>query len=134
MNRYKLVCDEKSIMTCLEGDAVVKADHSLMARVIDNFFINALDHTPVGGTIRIRIFDNTLEIYNSGSHIPEEKIKEIWQPYQKADVSRSNTKGTGLGLAISRAILELYQFSYGAENRDDGVVFWFKGEIVNCSH
>ncbi|KUO67262.1 MAG: kinase, partial [Gracilibacter sp. BRH_c7a] len=102
MNRYKLVCDEKSIMTCLEGDAVVKADHSLMARVIDNFFINALDHTPVGGTIRIRIFDNTLEIYNSGSHIPEEKIKEIWQPYQKADVSRSNTKGTGLGLAISR--------------------------------
>ena len=134
MNRYKLVCDEKSIMTCLEGDAVVKADHSLMTRVIDNFFINALDHTPAGGVIRIRIFENTLEIYNSGSHIPEEKIKEIWQPYQKADVSRSNTKGTGLGLAISRTILELFQFSYGAENRDDGVVFWFKREIVNCSH
>lgn len=129
MNRYKLVCDEKSIMTCLEGDAVVKADHSLMARVIDNFFINALDHTPAGGTINIRIFDDTLEIYNSGSHIPEEKIKAIWQPYQKADVSRSNTKGTGLGLAISRTILELYQFSYGAENRDDGVVFWLKGEF-----
>jgi len=27
----------------LEGDAVLKADHSLMARVIDNFFVNALD-------------------------------------------------------------------------------------------
>lgn len=129
MNRYKLVCDEKSIMTCLEGDAVLKADYSLMARVIDNFFINALDHTPAGGVIRIRIFDNTLEIYNSGSNIPEEKMKEIWQPYQKADVSRSNTKGTGLGLAISGTILELFQFSYGAENRDDGVVFWFKREI-----
>ncbi|NLI91217.1 MAG: ATP-binding protein [Peptococcaceae bacterium] len=53
-------------------------------------------------------------------------MNEIWQPYKKADASRNNTKGTGLGLAISRAILELYQFSYGVQNSDNGVKFWFK--------
>ena len=39
IERYKQVCEEKSIMPHLEGDAVLKADHSLMDRVIDNFFV-----------------------------------------------------------------------------------------------
>ena len=60
------------------------------------------------------------------SYIPEEKIDEIWLPFKKGDVSRSNTKGTGLGLAISRAILELHKLSYGARNSENGVIFWFK--------
>jgi len=124
IKRYSNLCDEKSITTCLEGDAIVKADKSLIARVIDNFFINALDNTPEGGTIRIRIRDR-FEIYNSGSYIPEDKLKDIWEPYEKVDESRSKTKSTGLGLAIAREILELHNFSYGAENIDGGVAFWF---------
>lgn len=126
INRYRQICHEKSITVCLEGDAVVKADYSLMLRVIDNFFINALDNTPEGGSISIRILDDAFEIHNSGSHVPEDKINEIWLPFKKADLSRSNPKGTGLGLSISRTILELHEFSYGAENSNDGVVFWFK--------
>ncbi|HWQ78262.1 MAG TPA: HAMP domain-containing sensor histidine kinase [Anaerovoracaceae bacterium] len=126
MNRYNQICCEKSITVSREGDAVIKADRTLAGRVTDNFFVNALDHTPDGGTIRIRITDTTFEFYNSGSRIPEEKLNEIWQPYQKADTSRGNTKGTGLGLSISRTILELYQFPYGAQNSDNGVIFWFK--------
>jgi len=126
INRYKQVCDEKFISTRLEGDALVKADRSLIERVIDNFSINAIDHMPKGGKVDIRILDNTLEVYNSGSNIPEEKIDEIWLPFNKGDASRSNTKGTGLGLAISRTILELHKFTYGARNSEDGVIFWFK--------
>lgn len=126
MDRYQGICEEKSLIIRMEGDAVIRADRALMERVIDNFYTNALDHTPDGGTIRIRISGNTLEFYNSGSHIPEEKLEEIWQPFKKADESRGNTKGTGLGLAISRTILELYRFPYGARNSDDGVIFWFK--------
>lgn len=126
IKRYNKICKEKHMKLSLEGDAIIKANNSLIERVIDNFFVNALSNTPDGGTICIRIFDDTLEFYNSGSHIPEEKLKEIWLPYKKLDVSRSNTKGTGLGLSISRTILELFKFPYGAKNCNDGVVFWFK--------
>lgn len=126
INCYAEVSNEKNLSVSLEGDALVKADNSLIVRVIDNLFINALDNTPGGGKIKIKIFDDTLEIYNSGSHIPDEKLKEIWQPYKKADESRSNTKGTGLGLSIVSSILEMHKFSYGAENCDAGVIFWFK--------
>lgn len=126
INRYKQVCDEKFITVSLNGEASIKADKSLVERIIDNFFINAIDHTPEGGRIIIKILENTFEIFNSGSHIPEDKIKEIWYPYKKVNTERSNTKGTGLGLSISRTILELHKFSYGVKNTEDGVIFWFK--------
>ena len=126
IDRYKPLWEAKLITTSLEGKAKIQADPSLILRVIDNFFINALDKTPQGGSIRIKIYSDTLEVYNSGSHIPEDKLDEIWEPFKKGDESRSHSRGTGLGLAIVRRILELHQFTYGAKNSDDGVVFWFR--------
>ncbi len=126
INRYQQICDEKFLSVSLEGDSVIQADNSLILRVIDNFFLNALDNTPEDGSISIRIFDDRFEIYNSGIQIPEEKINEIWLPFKKVNLARSNTKGTGLGLSIARTILELHEFSYGAKNSENGVVFWFK--------
>ncbi|EHQ90159.1 sensor histidine kinase [Desulfosporosinus youngiae] len=126
LDRYRQICAEKLIQIGLEGEAVVKADPSLMERVIDNLFVNALDHTPAGGRIGIEISTGTFKLFNSGSHIPEGKIKEIWLPYKKGDESRGGSRGTGLGLAIARTILELFHFSYGAKNTAEGVVFWFK--------
>jgi signal transduction histidine kinase len=126
IRRYRQVCAEKFITVQLAGDAVLKGDPALFDRVLNNFFVNALDNTPDGGIIRIQITDNKLEFYNSGSHIPKDKLDEIWQPYKKVDTSRGNSKGTGLGLAIAQSIFELYHYSYGAKNSNNGVVFWFK--------
>jgi len=118
--------NDKQIAVSLDGEAVIKADRSLMLRVIDNFLVNALDNTPAGGSIRITIRDDTLEVYNSGSYIPENKIEEIWLPFKKGEAARSNSKGTGLGLAIARTILEIHKFSHGAQNSEEGVIFWFR--------
>jgi len=126
INRYKNICDEKSITTNITGEAVIKADKALMERVIDNFFINALDNMHDGGTIHMLIQDETFEIYNSGSHILEDILDDIWLPYKKGNVERSNTKGSGLGLSIVRTILELHKFTYGVKNNEDGVTFWFE--------
>jgi signal transduction histidine kinase len=126
IDRYSQVCKEREITVSLEGDAIVKAEFSLMERVIDNFFVNAMEFTPDTGMIHIRILESSLEFYNSGSHISEDLIDQIWEPYKKADDSRSNNKGSGLGLSISSKILNLYRFSYGAKNIDGGVTFWIK--------
>ena len=98
----------------------------MLLRVIDNFFINALDHTPDKGTIQITITDHMFELFNSGSHIDENRLDAIWEPYVKGDGSRGGTKGTGLGLSIVRSVLELHHFSYRAENRENGVAFLFE--------
>lgn len=126
INRYKSICDDKFLRVSLEGEAVIRADRLLLERVIDNFFINAIDNMHEGGVVSIAINEDIFEIYNSGSHIPEDIINDIWLPYKKTDMGRNNTKGTGLGLSIAGKILELHRFSYGAKNNDNGVTFWFK--------
>ncbi|NLJ59277.1 MAG: HAMP domain-containing histidine kinase [Tissierellia bacterium] len=126
INRYKSICDEKFIEVDLSGEAFIKADKSLLERVIDNFFVNAIENTLEGGNIKIEILSDAFEIYNRGNHIPEDIIKDIWLPYKRGDSERSNTKGTGLGLSIARSILELHKFPYGVRNKDKGVTFWFK--------
>lgn len=123
---YRQLCQDQAIEVQLTGDSIIKADGALIARVITNFFVNALKHTPYGEVIEIRITDNRLEVYNRGEQIPADRLKEIWEPFKKLDTSRGNTQGTGLGLFIASEILAAHQFSYGVENRDDGVVFWFK--------
>lgn len=129
ISRYEQTCSERNITVGITGDKTVGADPELLKRVIDNFFINAIYNTPDGGRIQIKISNNLFEIFNSDSQIPEEELDAIWQPYKKIDKSRSNTRGTGLGLAIASNILELFKFSYGARNCQDGVVFWFKFEM-----
>ena len=41
---------------------------------MDNFIINAIDNTLQYGKIIIRILDDVLEVYKSGSHISEYRI------------------------------------------------------------
>ncbi len=126
ISRYQYICEENSVLVQLEGEALIKADTVLIEMVLDNFFVNALDHTPVGGIISIKISDNSLELYNSGSKIPEKDINAIWEAYIKLDLARPNRKGNGLGLAIARRILDLQGFTYGVRNVAEGVIFWFE--------
>lgn len=127
LSRYRTICSDRKLEVGFESDedTALTADTRLMERVVDNFFVNALDFTPTGGIIQMKLNSGVFELYNSGSHVPEEKQAEIWQAYNKADVARSHTKGTGLGLSIARTILESYNLPYGVKNTEDGVIFWF---------
>ncbi|WP_426350274.1 sensor histidine kinase [Alloiococcus sp. CFN-8] len=124
-NRYVEVINEKNIHFTIEGEATILGDRNLILKVIDNFIINAVSFTPENGRIEIEITDKAYGIFNSGSHIPEDKIDDIWTAYTKGDDSRRISQGTGLGLHIAGEILKLHKLVYGARNTGDGVRFWF---------
>ena len=72
------------------------------------------------GSIRV-------EVFNSGSYLNDEDRERVWESFYKADKSRSREYGgSGIGLSVVRAIMELHQCPYGAENIEDGVSFWFE--------
>jgi len=84
----------------------------------------------VGGVIGITLLDNgssvLIEIENEGSHIPESDLTKIWERFYKVDKSRNrNLGGTGLGLAITKNILNLHHSSFGVQNTEKGVLFYF---------
>ncbi|MGK0533010.1 ATP-binding protein [Bacillus sp. 'calajunan'] len=108
----------------------VVANQSRIEQVIVNFITNAIRYTPNKEDIIISTIDEKdrikVCIENKGTHIEEEQLDKIWDRFYRVDVARQRSQGgTGLGLAISKNILELHDAEYGAENTEDGVLFYF---------
>ncbi|SQB92891.1 sensor histidine kinase [Clostridium tetanomorphum] len=109
---------------------MVYADWNRIEQVITNFITNALRHVNENGTIYVGMIDkgNTISIgiENTGSRIPEEELSKIWDKFYKVDKSRNRKLGgTGLGLSIVKNILTAHRYSFGVENTDRGVKFYF---------
>jgi two-component system sensor histidine kinase VanS len=65
-------------------------------------------------------------IENEGLPIQEDDLDSIWQPFYRAEKSRSKEYGgTGLGLTITQQILELHHTTCQVENTNRGVRFFF---------
>ncbi len=121
--------NEKNVTLESEEVPLVECNEQLMSLVVDNFLSNAVKHSNKGGEIKIglkRVGDNRimLTVFNSGSHIDNDKIKDIWSVMYKGDESRTDRSSAGgMGLAISAKILDLHNANYGCINKPDGVLF-----------
>ena len=108
-----------------DSEYMVNADRALLARALDALLENAVQHTPEGGCITVRIANSMLSVANTGDAIPNHALPRLWEAYYQADPSRS-TKGDGLGLSIAKTVFDLHGYTCGAENTDAGPKFWFK--------
>lgn len=108
----------------------VWADEFMMEEVISNYLSNALHHLSVNGTITIRFEQKEDEVRifvkNTGEPIPEEDIDKLWIKFYKVDKARTREYGgSGVGLSIVAASMEAHGKSYGVQNVEDGVEFYF---------
>ena len=66
-------------------------------------------------------------ITDTGIGIAEDKMGELFQPFNRLDAAKSGIEGTGIGLSITRQIVELMGGSAGAESAlGAGSTFWFE--------
>ena len=107
-------------------------DSDKLEKIMSNLFTNALKHTPDRGEIHIkaRLSSSTLEIaiYNSGSHIDEDKLTNVFKRYyQLADTPGSHHYGwgTGIGLYYVKRLVGLHHGNISVHNVDGGVEFCF---------
>ena len=113
-----------------EGNCTISADYGRIEEVINNLLANALHHTPEGGKISVAVCEENgsvkCNVFNTGSHIPDDSIDRIWESFYKVDKARTRKYGgSGLGLKIVSSIVNLHRGSYCAENTPDGVLFSF---------
>ena len=76
------------------GSASVAADGDAMARALDNLLRNAIEASPPGATVAVRV-----RVQDTGAGVPPGRVGELFEPF-----FTTKPEGTGLGLAISRAI------------------------------
>ena len=123
---FDALAEEKSLKLSLTGAAQVSGDKLMLRRALANLISNAIRHTPLGGTIGVRIevgdAGTTLAIENSGDPIPPEHLSRIFDRFYRADASRhGGGEGAGLGLAITRSIIRAHGGEIHVSSSSDGV-------------
>ena len=111
-------------------DTLVLADLDQIEQVLKSYLENAASHVNVGGDVKISAILKgdryCVTVYNSGSHIDEEIMPQIWQSFYRGDKSHNRESGRfGLGLSIAAAIVKGHGEDYGVYNAENGVCFWF---------
>ena len=138
LNKLKPVFAERDVAveTGLDAPKAVVGDIVRIEQVIVNYLNNAINHVDEYKKIKISAQEYEgkvrVSVFNTGQHIPEELLDRIWQSFYKVDKARTRSYGgTGLGLAIVKAIQQAHGNSYGVQNKEDGVEFWFDIELKN---
>jgi len=99
------------------------ADPDILRRALVNVFMNALQHVPRDGVIRVSA-DHPggdllrVRIYNDGAAIPPDQAARVFEPF-----FTTRAAGTGLGLAVVKQALESLHGRVELEPRSEGVSF-----------
>ena len=115
---------------CPEGE--VQADPDRLQQVLANLLSNAFKHSPQGGTVRMRAWNNDghvrIEVRDEGEGIPEEFRAHLFERFRQADAALTRSVGgSGLGLAIAKAIVEKCGGIIGFDSAPgEGACFWFE--------
>lgn len=93
------------------NDAVLaEFDHDRILQVLGNLVSNAINFTPPGGTVALRVEQKASEVLfsvsDTGAGIPADKLDLVFDRFWQA--TQGNRRGLGLGLFISKCIVEAH--------------------------
>ena len=92
----------------VDGRPIVWGQRLLLGEMIRNLVDNALQYTPTGGTVTVRVLVDpfgqvvVLQVEDSGPGIPAAEREQVFRPFYRA--LGTQVDGSGLGLAIVREI------------------------------
>ena len=115
----------------LNGTAV-RADRMRLKQVLLNLISNAIKYNSESGSLKLEVQAEGTErlrilITDTGAGIPEDRLTELFQPFNRLDAEDSNIEGTGIGLTITRRIVEMMGGSVDVESKvGEGSTFWIE--------
>ncbi|MFT4710687.1 MAG: two-component system heavy metal sensor histidine kinase CusS, partial [Planctomycetota bacterium] len=90
----------------MDAEVWLFGDREAMLRVVRNLVGNAVQWTPSGGKVAVKIVatkhEATLTVDDSGPGIPEAMRDDIFEPFARGGARGGERVGYGLGLAIVR--------------------------------
>ncbi len=113
--KYKQILSGKIKVETNLQDVVILADPHLLKEAINNLIQNSIDAMPDGGILTIRCYPVNhplsgrlkgamIEVEDTGSGIPEDKLKKIFDLRYT-----TKKKGMGIGLTIVKRVVEAHE-------------------------
>ncbi|MFL6651013.1 MAG: two-component system sensor histidine kinase CreC [Sulfurifustaceae bacterium] len=106
--------------------ATIEGDAFLLQRALSNLLDNAIDFSPIGGTVEIglelTLRSVVLTVRDHGDGIPDYALDKVFEKFYSLARPHSGKKSTGLGLAFVREIAELHHGRVTLMNTPDGGV------------
>ena len=119
---FSIECHPESMMGWIDTDKLDK--------IIYNLLSNAAKYTPNGGKVSLCVNTNktydkiTISVSDTGSGIPKEKLKHLFDRFYDGEYRQHKTIGHGLGLSLTRELVDLHHGSILCDSKEgEGTVF-----------
>jgi signal transduction histidine kinase len=114
-----------SLKTDAPAPAIALADRDRLVQLLLILIDNAIDHSPDGGVVTVRVRYEprwiTLEVDDQGPGIAQADRERIFEAFTRlSGTTRHGSGGTGLGLAIARRIVDAHGGTIRADSPDAG--------------
>jgi CheY-like chemotaxis protein len=110
----------------------VFADRTRVQQVIINLLSNAIKYNRPNGTISIAIAPHgdarvRLSVADTGIGLKPERLKQLFQPFNRLGQENGEEQGTGIGLVVTKRLIEAMRGKIGVESEFGvGSVFWIE--------
>jgi two-component system sensor histidine kinase/response regulator len=102
----------------------IKADVSLIGKVIEFVLDNSIKYAPEESPVRISAKKDEdcliLSIMDQGEGFSEKSLENIFEFFVSSGELMSHSEGSGLSLAAAKVIMDLHNFEIKAKNSDTG--------------
>ena len=120
---FSIECSPQSMMGWIDTDKLDK--------IIYNLLSNAAKYTNEG-EVSLQAWTSShydyiyIKVRDTGSGIPKEKMKNLFQRFYDGEYRQHKTIGTGLGLALTRDLVRLHKGTISCESEEG------KGTTPDC--
>lgn len=87
----------------------VHADRGHLERALRNVVTNAIQHSPPGSEVSVRLTDATtavtVRVRDQGAGIAGEDLPHVFERFYRADRARGAHGGSGIGLTVARELI-----------------------------
>ena len=114
------------------------ADRTRLKQVLVNLLSNAIKYNRLGGTVKVTCSQHPgqrlrIRVQDSGEGLSDEKLVQLFQPFNRLGRESSAEEGTGIGLAVSKRLVELMGGAIGARSTVGiGSEFWLELAQADC--
>jgi len=120
--------DARGVRIQMEADSqlTVTGEYFLLEIAVANLLQNAIDFSPAGSCIQIRVARVSdapwveLRIVDEGPGIPDYALPRLFERFYSLSRPDTRRKSSGLGLCFVREAVELHRGSVSVGNRTDG--------------